>query len=93
MPIWPTIPKVGSGPPDAAPYFRIFNRVLQGQKFDLDGGYVRRWCPELAGRDTRVIHKPLDESEARTRAYPPPPVDLAGSRRRALAAWERIRGS
>lgn len=78
---------------DAAPYFRIFNPVLQGQKFDPDGEYVRRWCPELAGRETRAIHKPLDESEARVRAYPPPRVELAESRRRALAAWERIRGS
>ncbi len=43
---------------DAAPYFRIFNPVLQGLKFDPEGAYVRRWVPELAGVPTRYIHTP-----------------------------------
>ena len=59
---------------DAAPYFRIFNPVLQGKKFDPDGDYVRRWIPEL-------------DSD-----YPPPIVDLAESRQKALDAYEEIRG-
>ena len=43
---------------DAAPYFRIFNPVLQGEKFDPDGDYVRRWVPELARLPNAVLHKP-----------------------------------
>ena len=63
----------GSGA-DAAPYFRVFNPVLQAQKFDPSGDYVRRWIPELG-----------------TAAYPDPIVDLAETRREALAAYEVIR--
>jgi deoxyribodipyrimidine photo-lyase len=47
----------GSGA-DAAPYFRIFNPTLQGERYDPDGQYVRRWIPELAGLPDRHIHKP-----------------------------------
>ncbi|MYI73524.1 MAG: deoxyribodipyrimidine photo-lyase [Candidatus Dadabacteria bacterium] len=43
---------------DAAPFFRIFNPILQGQKFDPDGGYVRRWVPELASLTNKYIHQP-----------------------------------
>ena len=43
---------------DAAPYFRIFNPTTQGQKFDPDGAYVRRWVPELADLDGRAVHEP-----------------------------------
>jgi deoxyribodipyrimidine photo-lyase len=63
---------------DAAPYFRVFNPVSQGRKFDPDGSYVRRWVPELA--DAEDPHAPLD-----------PIVDHAEARREALARWERIR--
>jgi deoxyribodipyrimidine photo-lyase len=61
---------------DAAPYFRVFNPVLQGEKFDPKGAYVRRWCPELAGMPDQLVHKPTK-----------PIVDLAGSRKRALDAF------
>ena len=44
---------------DAAPYFRIFNPVTQGRKFDPDGDYVRRWLPELAGVPGPAVHEPL----------------------------------
>lgn len=64
---------------DAAPYFRIFNPVLQGEKFDPKGEYVRRWCPELRGLPDRLVHKPRD-----------PIVDLAGSRTRALDAFAKL---
>ncbi len=66
---------------DAAPYFRVFNPVLQGQKFDPEGHYVRRWCPELASRSERELHEP------RSTAI----VDLKESRRRALAAYDEIK--
>ena len=89
----------GSGA-DAAPYFRIFNPVLQGTKFDADGAYVRRFVPELAKLDAAHLHVPWEAPEAALRAagvvlgqtYPHPIVDLAEGRRRALAAYEAIRG-
>ena len=77
---------------DAAPYFRIFNPVLQGEKFDPDGVYVRQWVPELADVPARVIHKPWQMPEPPP-AYPAPIVDLAAGRRRALAAYETIKGT
>ncbi|MBK1731915.1 FAD-binding domain-containing protein [Thiococcus pfennigii] len=85
---------------DAAPYFRIFNPVRQGERFDPDGDYVRRWCPELARLPARFIHQPwaapanvLAEAGVRLDSdYPRPIVDLAASRRAALAAWETIKG-
>ena len=77
---------------DAAPYFRIFNPVLQGEKFDPHGEYIRRWIPELARLPERYIHRPW-EAPAPVRLaagvtlgvhYPHPIVDLAESRHRAL---------
>ena len=56
----------GSGA-DAAPYFRVFNPILQGEKFDPDGGYVRRWVPELAELPTKPDPPALDRDAARTR--------------------------
>jgi deoxyribodipyrimidine photo-lyase len=84
---------------DAAPYFRIFNPILQGEKFDRAGEYVRRWVPELRNLDARDIHKPWSAdpeilAEAGVRRgdnYPRPIVDLQRSRERALEAWERIK--
>ena len=86
---------------DAAPYFRVFNPVLQGRKFDVDGSYVRRFVPELAGLDERWIHAPweapaevLREADITLgKAYPMPLVDLAKGRTRALAAYEGIRSA
>ncbi len=74
----------GSGT-DAAPYFRVFNPVSQGKKFDPEGTYVRRWVEEL--RDDPAPH----ELGARN-GYPAPIVDHAEARREALDRWERIRG-
>jgi deoxyribodipyrimidine photo-lyase len=81
----------GSGA-DAAPYFRIFNPTLQGEKFDPEGRYVRRWVPELAHLPARVIHKPWKASAAQLAAagvrlgktYPHPIVDHDRARTRAL---------
>jgi deoxyribodipyrimidine photo-lyase len=84
---------------DAAPYFRIFNPVLQGEKFDRDGRYVRRWLPELARMGDRYIHRPWTADPAQLAEagirlgdeYPPPLVDLQSSRKAALAAWDRVK--
>ncbi len=84
--------------PDAAPYFRVFNPVLQGMKFDPDGAYVRRWVPELAGLDNRWIHRPWEAPEdVRSAAevtlggnWPHPVVDHAAARDRALAAHAHL---
>ncbi|WP_257165237.1 deoxyribodipyrimidine photo-lyase [Bradyrhizobium sp. SRS-191] len=90
----------GSGA-DAAPYFRVFNPVLQGEKFDPDGSYVRRWVPELARLPARLVHqpwaaKPLELAEAGVtlgHTYPAPTVDHKHGRERALAAYASLRTS
>jgi len=90
----------GSGA-DAAPYFRVFNPVLQGEKFDPDGVYVRRWVPELAQLPDGLIHQPwtaapLELASAGVelgKTYPRPLVDHKAARERALAAYATIRGS
>jgi len=84
---------------DAAPYFRIFNPALQGAKFDPEGRYVRRWVPEIAELPDRLLHapgnaKPEELAAANLRLgrdYPAPIVDHAGARRRALAAFQRLK--
>jgi deoxyribodipyrimidine photo-lyase len=84
---------------DAAPYFRIFNPVLQGQKFDPDGAYVRRFVPELAKLPASAIHAPWDAAGSDLvragvelgKTYPRPLVDLAAARERALTAYAAIR--
>ena len=88
----------GSGA-DAAPYFRIFNPVRQGERFDPDGVYVRRWCPELAQMPKKWLHQPWAAPadvprDARVnlgRDYPRPIVDLAKTRAEALAAYDQIK--
>lgn len=85
----------GSGA-DAAPYFRVFNPVLQGEKFDPDGDYVRKWVPELAELPAEWIHKPwqapepvLDSAAIELgRDYPRPIIDHAFARQRALEAYK-----
>lgn len=80
----------GSGA-DAAPYFRIFNPVLQGEKFDPDGAYVRQWVPELKDVPARFLHRPW-EAPSPPKDYPAPLVDHAAARARALAAFAAIKG-
>ena len=74
---------------DASPYFRIFNPILQGQKFDPQGIYVRQWIPELAELPNRYIHIPW-ESGVRVFGYPDPLVEHKFARRRALDAYAKI---
>jgi len=78
---------------DAAPYFRIFNPVTQGLKFDPHGHYVRRWVPELAGIAVPLVHQPWQDPDLlRRTGYPAPLVDLADTRAAALAAWKSLGG-
>jgi deoxyribodipyrimidine photo-lyase len=89
----------GSGA-DAAPYFRIFNPVTQGETFDPDGDYVRRWVPELARLPSKVIHAPwlaakdvLEGADVTLgETYPAPIVDHGEARQEALAAFKRLKG-
>jgi deoxyribodipyrimidine photo-lyase len=84
---------------DAAPYFRIFNPVLQGKRFDADGAYVRRYVPELADLPDEFIHAPWEApplilTNARVRLgenYPHPIILPEQGRDRALAAYERMK--
>jgi deoxyribodipyrimidine photo-lyase len=84
---------------DAAPYFRIFNPVLQGEKFDPQGDYVRRWVPELERLPVNLIHRPWEASPMELTAagirlgetYPEPIVDHGAARARALAALATIK--
>jgi deoxyribodipyrimidine photo-lyase len=82
---------------DAAPYFRIFNPVLQGEKFDPQGDFVRRWLPELTRVPARFIHRPWEMTPLEQRAagcvlgqdYPAPLVDHGAARERTLAAYQQ----
>ena len=90
----------GSGA-DASPYFRIFNPIAQGRKFDEDGRYVRRWVPELAGVPDKWLHAPweappevLRDAGVRLgRDYPRPLVEHDVARRRALDALKAVDAS
>lgn len=91
---------VGGSGADAAPYFRIFNPVTQGKKFDPDGDYVRRFVPELKGLPKKYIHDPWEAPPDVLAGagvelganYPEPMVDLKASRERALDAFKSISG-
>ena len=84
---------------DAAPFFRIFNPVTQGERFDPHGDYVRKWVPELAKLAQRWIHKPwrAPKDELRKagvvlgRTYPVPIVDHDEARKRALELFRKMR--
>jgi deoxyribodipyrimidine photo-lyase len=87
----------GSGR-DASPFFRVFNPVAQGERFDPDGAYVKRWVPELAKLPPKWVHAPWTAPPAELekagvslgRTYPRPIVDLAEGRERALAAFRGL---
>lgn len=76
---------------DPAPYFRIFNPVSQGKKFDPDGDYVRRWVPELRGIAGRAVHEPWTLPDPPS-GYPPPIVDHAVERQVSLDRYAEVRG-
>lgn len=84
---------------DAAPYFRIFNPVTQGEKFDSDGAYVKTFCPELRGLPDKFVHKPWDAPQNVLEqagielgtTYPKPIVDLKASRQAALEHFSNLK--
>ncbi len=86
---------------DPQPWFRVFNPVLQGQRFDPDGDWVRRWVPELGQVPARHVHAPWEMPDHAAAAvgvrlgetYPRPIVDLHAGRERALAAFRSISGA
>ena len=83
----------GSGA-DAAPYFRIFNPILQGEKFDKEGDYVKKWVPELQGVPKKFIHKPWEFKDEKILKlgsdYPRPIVIHEKARQKALNAFKKI---
>lgn len=84
---------------DAAPFFRIFNPITQGEKFDATGEYVRKWVPELKDLPDKYLHKPWEAPEIILKSakvtlgktYPKPIVDHSEARGRALHAFDRIK--
>ena len=76
---------------DAQPFFRIFNPTSQGERFDPDGAYIRRWVPELAGLPGNSAHRPWDAPAASRGGYPSPIVDHRKERAVALARYRAAR--
>ena len=79
----------------------MFNPIVQGEKFDPNGDYVRRWCPELAGLPKEFIHQPFNAPPEvlasagieLTQNYPWPLVNHGAARKAALAGYARIRSA
>jgi deoxyribodipyrimidine photo-lyase len=82
----------GSGT-DASPYFRVFNPVTQGEKFDPSGDYVRRFVPELRGVPGKAVHQPWRLPDGIPAGYPEPMVDHKTERIEALARYERVKAA
>ncbi|MEC8332922.1 MAG: deoxyribodipyrimidine photo-lyase [Verrucomicrobiota bacterium] len=86
---------------DAAPYFRIFNPITQGKKFDPEGDYVKRWVPELSNVSPKYIHEPWEASEPELESfgldlgidYPKPIIEHSLGRKRALGALATLKNS
>jgi len=84
---------------DAAPYFRVFNPTLQGEKFDGDGDYVRHWVPELAHVPDKFLHQPWEAGPLILKEagvtlgtdYPEPIVEHRTARKRALEAYDAVK--
>jgi deoxyribodipyrimidine photo-lyase len=76
---------------DASPYFRVFNPVTQGRKFDPDGDYVRRWVPELAHLPGKRVHEPWKGDGGYEHGYPEPVVDHSEERAEALRRYDATR--
>ena len=79
---------------DATPYFRIFNPILQSQKFDPSGRYIRKWIPELSQYSDKDIHTPWMAKHPHNQGmhdYPPPIIDHHATRERALSYYKKLR--
>ena len=87
---------IGGCGADAAPYFRIFNPIIQGEKFDSDGAYVKTYLPELAKVPAKFIHRPWEMTDLELAAcgirlgqnYPRPIIEHKKGRARALEAFQ-----
>ena len=83
---------------DASPYFRIFNPITQGMKFDAAGEYIRKWIPELAALSNKYIHQPWEVCEEELNSsgielgttYPKPIIDHLYARNRALELYSKL---
>ena len=78
---------------DASPYFRVFNPVLQGQKFDPNGDYIRKFVPELAHLDSKTIHQPWTAIDGHSNGYPSRIVDHAEERDETLRRYKALKGN
>lgn len=78
---------------DASPYFRVFNPILQGQKFDPNGDYVRKYIPELAHVPGAKVHEPWKVPGAYSHGYPQPIVDHAEERKETLRRFETLKAA
>jgi deoxyribodipyrimidine photo-lyase len=76
---------------DASPYFRVFNPVTQGRRFDPHGDYVRRWVPELRHLASGAAHEPWKHDNGYDQGYPRRVVDHDDERKETLARYERAR--
>lgn len=76
---------------DAAPYFRVFNPTAQGERFDPEGTYVRRWLPELSHLEGTRAHQPWASADGYAQGYPKPIVNHAEERTEALLRYQRAR--
>ncbi|MCB1097831.1 MAG: deoxyribodipyrimidine photo-lyase [Verrucomicrobiae bacterium] len=92
---------IGGCGADAAPYFRIFNPITQGEKFDPDGSYVKKYVPELRNLSAKYVHRPWDLGELDLAAaglrlgknYPVPVIEHGAGRARALKAFDTLKAA
>jgi len=78
---------------DASPYFRVFNPVLQGKKFDPEGDYIRKFVPELAHLDKKTIHEPWLAIDGHAHGYPERIVDHAQEREETLRRFQELKNN
>ncbi len=78
---------------DASPYYRVFNPITQGKKFDPDGSYVKRWVPELRDLDAKYVHEPWTAPGGLPAGYPERIVDHAHEREVSLDRYKRVRAN